>query len=92
MLSLNKRFLPMKITAAVVVSILFFTGTIHAQTFVVFKGDTINRKDAKGLKQGIWKKFYRTDSLFSITSFKDNKQTGTTKFYYESGKLKSTLI
>ena len=50
-----------------VLYLLFFTGTIHGQTFVVFKGDTINRKDIKGLKQGVWKKFYRTDSLFSVT-------------------------
>ncbi|HMW09409.1 MAG TPA: hypothetical protein PKI54_04135, partial [Bacteroidia bacterium] len=77
---------------AVIFYLLFFTGIIHAQTFVVFKGDTINRKDTKGLKQGVWKKFYRTDSLFSVTTFKDNKQTGTTKFFYESGKIKSTLI
>ena len=56
MLSSNERFLPMKIIA-VIFYLLFFTGIIHAQTFVVFKGDTINRKDTKGLKQGLQNSF-----------------------------------
>ncbi|MCB0850497.1 MAG: hypothetical protein KDC20_12200, partial [Bacteroidetes bacterium] len=77
-------------------SVLFFVFSAlmmnaSAQTFMVFKGDTINRKDSKGQKQGVWKKYYRNDQLFSETVFKDDKQTGTTSFYYESGKLKSQL-
>ena len=41
------------------------------QPYNVFRGDTINRTDAKGLKQGVWKKYYANDSLFSTGQYKD---------------------
>ena len=61
------------------------------QPFQVFKGDTINRKDNKGLKQGTWRKYYRTDTLCSETIFKDDKPVGITRTWYESGKLKGEV-
>ncbi len=62
-----------------------------SQSFQVYKGDTINRKDSKGMKQGKWQKYYRTDTLCSETIFKDDKPVGITRTWYESGKLKGEV-
>jgi antitoxin component YwqK of YwqJK toxin-antitoxin module len=62
------------------------------QDFVVFKGDTINRKDAKGLKQGVWRKYYRTDTLCAETWFRNDKPHGVSRTWYESGKLKAEVF
>ena len=62
-----------------------------AQTYNVFKGDTINRTDSKGLKQGLWKKYFSNDTLFSEGVYKNNIHTGTFKTYYKSGKTQSIL-
>lgn len=69
-------------------------GLLSAQknTYQVFKGDTINRTDAKGLKQGLWRKYYRTDTLCSETWFKNNKPTGISRTWYENGKLKAEVV
>src|SRR4051812_37488820 len=64
----------------------------HPQPYNVFKGDTINRTDAKGLKQGAWKKFYSNDTLFSTGQYKDAKPYGTFITYYKSGKLEAVLV
>lgn len=62
------------------------------QDFVVFKGDTINRKDTGGLKQGVWRKFYRTDTLCAETWFRNDKPYGVSRTWYESGKLKAEVF
>src|SRR4051812_1913477 len=59
--------------------------------FIVFKSDTINRTDAKGLKQGVWKKYYPNDSLFSIGQFKNGKPYGVFKTFYKTGEQQATL-
>jgi len=75
------------------VAILFIQPiTGHSQTFKVFKGDTINRTDAKGLKQGVWKKYYENDQLFSSTFYKDGKASGTTTTFYRSGEKQSEML
>lgn len=56
----------------------------------MFKGDTINRKDAKG-KQGVWRKYYRTDTLCSETQFLNDKVVGNSRTWYESGKIKAVV-
>ena len=61
------------------------------QTYQVFKGDTINHKDKKGLKQGLWRKYYMTDTLCSETHFIDDKPSGISRTWYESGKLKGEV-
>jgi len=68
--------------------------SVYAQKkeFVVFKGDTINRKDAKGLKQGVWRKYYRTDTLCAETWFRNDKPYGVSRTWYESGKLKAEVF
>lgn len=65
---------------------------VSAQTYQVFKGDTINRTDKKGLKQGVWKKYYRTDTLFSVCTFKDDKRIGSFLTYSPNGKLQTRLV
>jgi antitoxin component YwqK of YwqJK toxin-antitoxin module len=75
--------------------ILFITISncnLLAQTFKVFKGDTINRTDAKGLKQGDWKKYYDNNQLFSFSTYKDGKPYGVTKTYYKSGEKQSEMV
>jgi len=61
-------------------------------SYQVFKGDTINRTDARGLKQGLWRKYYRTDTLCSETLFKNDKPYGVSRTWYENGKLKAEVI
>ena len=64
---------------------------LSAQTYKVFKGDTINRVDSKGLKQGLWRKYYNTDTLFSEGVYKNNTHTGTFKTFHKNGKPQSVL-
>ena len=64
---------------------------LNAQKYNVFKGDTINRVDEKGLKQGIWKKYYSNDVLFSEGMYKNGKHIGVFKTYYKEGKPQSIL-
>lgn len=78
--------------------IIFFsliTGSFicSAQTYQVFKGDTVNRRDKNNLPQGLWKKYYPppSDELFSEGVYKNGKHTGTFRTYYKGGKLQSTL-
>lgn len=76
---------------------ILFLGLLSApvwaqkQDYIVFRGDTINRKDAKGLKQGVWRKYYRTDTLCAETWFRNDKPYGTSRTWYESGKLKAEV-
>jgi antitoxin component YwqK of YwqJK toxin-antitoxin module len=79
--------------------IIFFSGFFlfaNAQPAknktVIYLGDTINVKDNKGLKQGVWMKFYKTDTVFSKGQFKNDKPFGTFYAYYPSGKINFTRI
>jgi antitoxin component YwqK of YwqJK toxin-antitoxin module len=87
-------FVTMKITCIVFVCLLCIAGWLpsSAQDFRVFKGDTINRTDAKGLKQGVWKRFYDNDQLFSESVFKNGKAVGTTKTWYKTGEIQGILV
>lgn len=62
------------------------------QKFNVYRGDTLNRIDRNGLKQGPWKKFYENDSIFYEGQYKNGQRTGEFKYYYKDGKLKSTSV
>ncbi|MGD0711472.1 MAG: toxin-antitoxin system YwqK family antitoxin [Bacteroidales bacterium] len=53
--------------------------------------DTTNKIDAKGNKQGYWKKYVH-DTLKYVGTFKDNIPVGQFKYYYGDGKLKTTMI
>lgn len=67
-------------------------GTLLAQDYRVFKGDTINRTDAKGQKQGVWKRYYDNDQLFSESMYKNNKAVGSTNMFYKSGEKQGVLV
>jgi antitoxin component YwqK of YwqJK toxin-antitoxin module len=70
---------------------LILPAILSAQTYKVVNGDTINRTDAKGLKQGVWKKFYvGTGELMTEGTFKDGVPTGVFKNFYKDGKLQAT--
>ena len=87
----NKRYIYSMKTILKVLFLFLITSAVSAQKFNIFKGDTINRTDAKGHKQGIWKKYYSNDVLFSEGVYKDGKHTGIFKTNYKSGKPQSIL-
>src|SRR4051812_26788308 len=62
-----------------------------AQTYKVFKGDTINRIDLKERQQGLWRKYYPNDTLFSEGNYKDGKRVGTFHTYHKNGVRQSIL-
>ncbi len=49
----------------------------------------INKTDASGRKQGVWKKMEKGKLVYE-GQFKDNVPYGTFKYYHSNGKLKST--
>jgi len=52
----------------------------------------INKKDAQGRKQGVWKKPYKSSSAFEyIGQFKDDKPVGKFVYFYQSGKTKAKM-
>ena len=75
----------------ILIYFIVLTASVKGQNFQVHFGDTMNRKDINGLKQGLWRKYYRTDTLCSETFFKDDQPQGTSRTWYESGKLKAEV-
>ena len=63
--------------------LVIFSSNSFSQTFKIFNGDTINRIDAKGLKQGEWRKYYKNDNLFTKGFFVDDIAIGTWKTFDE---------
>ena len=51
--------------------------------------EIINKKDASGRKQGVWKKMENGKKVYE-GQFKDDVPYGTFKYFHENGKLKST--
>lgn len=82
----------MKYFSLMALLFLFLTERGEAQPYRIFKGDTINRTDAKGLKQGPWRRYYDNDQLFSETFFKNGKPVGKTVTWYKSGAPQSELV
>lgn len=62
-----------------------------AQTFQVFKGDTINRLDKQKQKQGLWRKYFQTDTLFSEGVYENNVPVGVFYSYHPNGKIQAKL-
>lgn len=52
--------------------------------------EKINRRDAKNLKQGIWKEFYPTGALKQEVNYSDDKMHGYLKEYSLTGSLLNT--
>lgn len=69
--------------------LLFFTFLFTASLFA--QNDTLNRIDARGKKQGYWKK-YDKESLIYEGRFLNDVPVGEFKYYHSNGKLKSVTI
>lgn len=54
------------------------------------KEEKINRRDAKNLKQGVWKEFYPTGVLKQEVTYSDDKMNGYLKEYSTTGSLLNT--
>ncbi len=54
--------------------------------------ERINRVDAKGFKQGVWKEFYPDGGTKSDKSYKDDQLHGYYKEYDNRGKLVLTML
>lgn len=72
------------ISSAVI--ILLTIQSINAQTDTVY-----NQVDAKGLKQGFWKKNYPNGNLMYKGYFKDGKPVGEMHRYYNTGDLQAIM-
>jgi antitoxin component YwqK of YwqJK toxin-antitoxin module len=78
---------------------LFISAVVSAQTFELYKGDTINVVDENGMRQGKWivrnstKNLpgYADDAKVEEGVYKDNKKTGIWKEFYANGNIKSKL-
>jgi antitoxin component YwqK of YwqJK toxin-antitoxin module len=65
---------------------------ISAQSFEVYQGDTINRTDARGVKQGSWKLFDATKKTVRAEGrYVNDKKEGVWKKYYANGKTQSEI-
>jgi antitoxin component YwqK of YwqJK toxin-antitoxin module len=69
------------------ISIVLTVNILQAQNDTIF-----NQTDAKGLKQGYWKKLSPNGKLLYKGFFKDGKPMGEMRKYYESGDLKAIMI
>jgi len=82
----------MKPIRLILLLLISFPFILQGQSFRILNGDTINRTDAKGNKQGIWYKLYDNNQPFSISHFKNNKPVDTTFTYYKTGELQGHLV
>ncbi|RMG78739.1 MAG: toxin-antitoxin system YwqK family antitoxin [Bacteroidetes bacterium] len=70
-----------------------------SQDYQIYNGDTINKKDATGKKQGHWIYFgnmtnlpdYAPDQIVEEGDFVNNRKTGIWKKYFPNGNLKSEI-
>ncbi|CAN5564860.1 hypothetical protein BH11BAC1_BH11BAC1_25570 [soil metagenome] len=63
----------------------------RAQTFQVFKGDTINLRDKSGKEQGVWRKYYKNDMLASEMHYRNGKHDGVFRTFTPTGQLQSEV-
>jgi antitoxin component YwqK of YwqJK toxin-antitoxin module len=62
-----------------------------AQTFQVFKGDTINRRNLAGKQEGVWRKYYKNDTLASEMFYRNGRHEGVFRTFSEKGVLQSEV-
>lgn len=94
-----KRITTHSLTSVLTILGLVLSISLSAQTFKIYDGDTINRKDVSNFKQGPWKIFgqdqsepgYRPTSLVEEGEYKDNRKQGVWIKYYPTGKKKSEI-
>ena len=72
--------------------IFFFTFILEAQSYEIFKGDTVNCIDKNNFKQGYWveHKPFSEDKI-QEGNYIDGKKEGNWKSYYSGGILKSEI-
>lgn len=65
---------------------------ILGMNFHVFSQDSINRTDAQGHRQGVWKKADKDGHKLYEGQFKDGIPVGEFRYYYPDGKLKTVSL
>lgn len=68
---------------------VLITLTTYKMGFIQ-RTERINRKDNKGLKQGMWKEFYPSGTIKSEVTYRDDKMDGYLKEYSANGSLLNT--
>lgn len=66
---------------------LSFSAGIRAQNFEIVNGDTINRTDTLGHKQGIWKYWDNNMSLALVCYYKNDSPVGKLTYYRKNRTL-----
>lgn len=87
-----------RITLALM-TVIPFNADVLAQTFEIYKGDTINRRDASDMRHGWWKiinqggkfKGYAEGALVEEGEYVNNKKNGVWTKYYPEGTKKHEL-
>lgn len=82
----------MKKLYPILIFIFVFFNFVNAQSYEIYKGDTINVIDKNNFKQGYWVK-HKPYSEEKITegNYVDGKKEGLWKSYYSGGGLKSEI-
>lgn len=86
-------------TLAITLALCSAALTVSSQTFEIFKGDTINRRDANEMRHGWWKvrntegkfKGYEEGQLVEEGEYVNNKKNGVWTKYYPNGQKKQEL-
>ena len=60
----------------------FFTILFITLFSFIINAQDVNKIDAKGKKQGVWKKYHPNGMLRYTGSFKDDKPVGVFKYYF----------
>ncbi|MBI9068732.1 MAG: toxin-antitoxin system YwqK family antitoxin [Salinivirgaceae bacterium] len=76
---------------SIVILLFVFSLNGFGQTFEMFEGDTINKRDAENKRQGTWIKFDNTKKVEEKGQYIANKKEGLWYGYYPSGKLKHEI-
>jgi antitoxin component YwqK of YwqJK toxin-antitoxin module len=80
-------------------SVFLFSFEGFSQTFEMFRGDTVNKKDSQDQKEGRWLTFnkngafagYSENQVVEEGFYLTNKKVGVWKKFYPNGKIKSEL-
>ncbi len=72
---------------------LLFPLLSFPQTYTIFKGDTINKIDKNGYRQGKWIFFEKNykDSISVIGYYKDGQKNGLWTYFYPNGNIKAII-
>ncbi|TAJ14866.1 toxin-antitoxin system YwqK family antitoxin [Marinilabiliaceae bacterium JC017] len=74
------------------ITLILSSSSIMAQSYCLFQGDTINRIDQQGNKQGLWILFSDKDSIIVEKGhYKDGKKNGIWTALFANGKTKHQI-